>query len=249
MPCFPDRVIWGAQEHKKIHHVLGKKKEEQRANVRAFPPTAGEDLWAWAGEEMKNRSIPLGHVDQCSSSNVFSAPGWALLHIPWLPFRNIIPLCHHALGTHSPTTLTSLPHLALCGSPSTVQLTSGLRSSREQCPAAPGWEFQEELFIFQYAWRSFSGYPFISVEKLNGTLDLSVTKPAPGPSPTHYTFGIISCSGANHTETLEELGSCGHLHNAWCASSSIVLLSSLTTIERISGFNFFPPFPLFTWSY
>lgn len=67
--------------------------------------------------------------------------------------------------------------------------------------------------------------PFVSVEKLSRTLDLSVTKPARGPSPTHYAFGIISCAGANHTEALEELGSCGHLHNAWCASSSIVLFA------------------------
>lgn len=51
--------------------------------------------------------------------------------------------------------------------------------------------------------------PFASVEKLSNALDLSVTKPA----PTRYTFGIISCTGAHHTDS-EELGSCGHLHNA-----------------------------------
>lgn len=53
-----------------------------------------------------------------------------------------------------------------------------------------------------------------SVEKLFNTLDLSVTKPAPHLSPTHYTFGIVSYTGANHTEDLEELDSCEHLHNA-----------------------------------
>lgn len=189
---------------------------------------------------MQYWSSHLGHVDQCSSSNTFSAPGWALLYTPWLPFRNIIPLCHHALGTHFPTALTSLPHLTLCGSPSIAQLTSGLRSNRKQCPGAPGWEFQKQLCIFQFAWRSFSGYPLVSAEILGNTLDVSVTKPVPGPSPTHYTFGIISCTGANHTEALEELGSCGHLYNVWCASSNAVLLCSLTTIERISGFNFSP---------
>lgn len=152
-------------------------------------------------------------------------------------------------GHSLPTSLTPLPCLALCGSPSAAQLTSGLRSSREQCPAAPGWEFQKQLCIFWCVWMSFSGYPFVSVGKHSSSLDLSVTKPARGPSPTCYTFGIISCTGANHSGALEELGSCGRLHNAWCASSSIVLLCSLTTIERISGFNFFPSSPLFTWSY
>lgn len=130
-------------------------------------------------------------------------------------------------------------HLYHLWLPPVAQLTSGLRSSREQCPGASGWEFREQLCIFPCAWRPFFGSPSVSVEKLSNTLDISVTKPAPGASPTHYTFGIISCTGASHTEALEELGSCGHLHNAWRASSSAVLLCSLTTIERMSGFNFF----------
>ena len=53
-----------------------------------------------------------------------------------------------------------------------------------------------------------------SVEKLFNALDHSVTKPAPHPSPTQYAFGIISYTGANHTEDLEELDSCERLHNA-----------------------------------
>lgn len=85
---------------------------------------------------------------------------------------------------------------------------------------------------------------FHSAEKLFSTPDVSVTKPASHHSPTHYTFGIISYTGANHTEDLEELDICECLHNAWYASSSALLLCSLTAIERMSGFNFFPPLHL-----
>lgn len=72
---------------------------------------------------------------------------------------------------------------------------------------------REWVCTFWHAWRSLITH-FDSVEKFFNTPDISVTKPAPHPSPTHYTFGIVSHTGANHTEDVEDLDSCECLHNA-----------------------------------
>lgn len=89
---------------------------------------------------------------------------------------------------------------------------------------------------------------FDSVENIFNTLEVSIVKPTPCPSPTHYTLGIVNYTGDNHTEDLEELDSCEHLHNACYASSSAFLLCSHTSIERMPEFISFP-FLLFTWSH
>lgn len=74
------------------------------------------------------------------------------------------------------------------------------------------------------------------------------TKGCSHPPLTH-TFGIVSYTGVNHIDDLDELDSCDCLHNVWYASSSAFLLCYFTALERMSGFYSFFPFSLFTWSY
>lgn len=115
----------------------------------------------------------------------------------------------------SPTALPPpLPPPALRGFPSIPRLTSVLGSSRERVPWS-SWLTVPGSGCAPFGTR---GGPspvthFDSAEKLF-TVDVSVSKPAPCPSPTHYTFGIVSYTGVNHTEDLEEPDSCERLHNA-----------------------------------
>lgn len=245
---------------------------QEHGVARAFPRTAGEDLWAWAGGGMgkKSKSWPLGHVAQCSSSNTpreqkwpgitlqtvwamptVSAPGFttwvrALLSTPWLPFRNILPPCHHAAMHRA--TLPLCPAIAPASGPPRLPRHRLAHISAGNWQGMVPWSSWLRAPGSKFAPFGRHGGPslvthFDSVENLFNTQDLSVTKPAPHPSPTHYTFGIVSYTGANHTEGLEELDSCEGLHNVWYASSSTFLLCSLTARERMSGYNIFPPFP------
>lgn len=183
---------------------------------------------------MNNWSSPRGHVDQCRSSNIFSAPGWALHPLTALQkYHSFMSPCAGHLLPHCPD-ITPTPGPPWIPQHCSAHIRAQIQVGTVPCSSqmrVPGPALYLSMCI-----EVFSGYPFASVEKPSSALDLSVTKPV----PTHYTFGIISCTGVHHTGS-EELGSCGHLHNAWCASSSVVLLCS-RTIERISGFNFLPFF-------
>jgi len=128
--------------------------------------------------------------------------------------RGPVSPCSYALGTTPPP-----PCITPTSGPLQLPRHRSARISAGIQQGEVPWTFWLRVPGSCFAPFSMHGGPslfthFGFVEKLFNAPDLSVTKPAPRPSPTHYTFGIISYTGANHAEDLEELGSCERLHNA-----------------------------------
>lgn len=213
-------------------------------------------------EEEWGRNGGVVHRATCSSSNI---PGGRSGRGP--PYR-LFGKCRHpqhralphvaepSSAPHDYPSDTSCPRVAmLCNgqcSPSALPSLPPLASAASQAHSSAGnqqgmvpWSSWLRVPRSGFATFGTHGGPslvtyFDSVENLFNTQELSVTKPASHPSPTHYTFGVVSNTDANHTEELEELDSCERLHNVWYASSSAFRLSSPTAMERMSGYNFFP---------